>query len=149
MKNEGNIAGYAKQIVDYLPSELKFSSELNKDWYKATDGKIYTKALADTIINPGETKEIKLVATKATTENNLGTTNNSAEIYESYNEYGVADTDSTTGNNKTKEDDYGSADILITLNTGTIIMYISLTISVIAIIGIGAYMIKKKVLGEM
>ena len=147
--NEGNIAGYAKQIVDYLPADLKFVSELNKDWYKSTDGNLYTKSLADTIIQPGETKEIKLIVTKATNANNLGTINNSAEIAESYNDYGVADVDSTPGNKITKEDDYGSADILISLNTGTIIMYTGLIISIISLIGVGVYMIKKKVLGNM
>lgn len=146
VKNEGNIPGYAKQIVDYLPSDLKFASELNKDWYKSTDGNLYNKSLADTIINPGETKEIKLLATKVTTENNLGTTNNSAEIYESYNDYGVQDSDSTSGNKVTKEDDYGSADLVISLNTGTIIMYTGLIITIIATIGVGIYMIKKNVL---
>lgn len=149
VKNEGNIPGYAKQIVDYLPNDLKFASELNEDWYRSTDGNLYNKSLANTIINPGETKEIKLVVTKVTSENNLGTTNNSAEIYESYNDYGVADIDSKDGNKVTKEDDYGTADLLITLNTGTIIMYTGLIISMIAIIGVGAYMIKKKVLGNM
>lgn len=148
VKNEGNIPGYAKQIVDYLPSDLKFASELNKDWYKSTDGNLYNKSLADTIINPGETKEIKLLATKVTTENNLGTTNNSAEIYESYNDYGVQDSDSTSGNKVTKEDDYGSADLVISLNTGTIIMYTGLIITIIATIGVGAYMIKKNVLAK-
>lgn len=147
--NEGNIPGYAKQIVDYLPSDLKFSSELNKEWYKSTDGNLYTKSLADTIINPGETKEIKLIVTKTTNEKNLGTTNNSAEIAESYNDYGIQDIDSKEGNKVTKEDDYGSADILISLNTGTIVIYISLITSMIAIIGVGAYMIKKKVLGNI
>ena len=147
--NEGNIPGYAKQIVDYLPNDLKFSSELNKEWYRATDGSLYTKSLADTIINPGETKEIKLIVTKTTNEKNLGTTNNSAEISESYNDYGIQDIDSTAGNKIAKEDDYGSADILISLNTGTIIMYIGLITSMIAIIGVGAYMIKKKVLGNI
>lgn len=146
VKNEGNIPGYAKQIVDYLPGDLKFASELNKDWYKSTDGNLYNKSLADTIINPGETKEIKLLATKVTTENNLGTTNNSAEIYESYNDYGVQDLDSTSGNKATKEDDYGSADLVISLNTGTIIMYTGLIITIIATIGVGAYMIKRNVL---
>lgn len=147
--NEGNIPGYAKQIVDYLPNDLKFSSELNKEWYKSTDGNLYNKSLADTIINPGETKEIKLVVTKATTEKTLGTTNNSAEISESYNDYGVQDIDSKEGNKITKEDDYGSADVLISLNTGTMVMYIGLIISMTAIIGVGAYMIKKKVLGNI
>ena len=144
--NEGNIAGYAKQIVDYLPKDLKFASELNKDWYIGKDGNLYNETLANTLIQPGETQEIKLLVTKTLNDNNLGTTNNSAEIAESYNNYGVDDIDSISGNKSSKEDDYGSADMLISLNTGTIVMYTGLTITMIAIIILSIYMIKKKVL---
>jgi len=52
--NEGGIAGYVKKLADYLPEELKFNSELNKDWYEGKDGVIYNASLANTIINPGE-----------------------------------------------------------------------------------------------
>ena len=31
--NEGNIAGYATSIVDYIPDEMTFDSELNPDWF--------------------------------------------------------------------------------------------------------------------
>ena len=54
--NEGAIEGYAKKIVDYIPKEFKFSSELNKDWYEGGDGAIYNVSLANEIIKPGETK---------------------------------------------------------------------------------------------
>ena len=146
IKNEGNIAGYAKQIVDYLPNDLKFASELNKDWYIGKDGNLYNEALANTLIQPGETKEIKLLVTKTLNDNNLGTTNNSAEISESYNDYGVDDIDSIAGNKSSKEDDYGSADMLLSLNTGTIVMYTGLAVTMSAIIIVAVYMIKKKVL---
>lgn len=62
--NEGAIPGYVKKIADYLPNEMKFSTELNQDWYEGKDGTIYNIALANTIINPGESKEVKLVLTK-------------------------------------------------------------------------------------
>lgn len=146
IKNEGNLAGYAKSIVDYLPSDLKFSSELNKDWYIGKNGNLYNEALANTIIQPGESKEIKLVVTKTMNDKNLGTINNSAEIAESYNDYGIEDVDSVAGNKSSKEDDYGSADMLISLNTGTIIMYTGLGITMLAIIIVAVYMIKKKIL---
>lgn len=146
IKNEGNLAGYAKSIVDYLPSDLKFSSELNKDWYIGKNGNLYNEALANTLIQPGESKEIKLVVTKTMNEENLGTINNSAEIAESYNDYGIEDVDSVSGNKSSKEDDYGSADMLISLNTGTIIMYTGLGITMLAIIIVAVYMIKKKIL---
>lgn len=146
VKNEGNIAGYVKSIVDYLPNDLKFSSELNKDWFVGMNGNIYNESLANTIIQPGESKTIKLVVTKQMNEDNLGTINNSAEIAESYNDYGIEDIDSKAGNQSSKEDDYGTADMVISLNTGTIIMYTGLGITVLALIVVTVYMIKKKVL---
>lgn len=146
IKNEGNLAGYAKSIVDYLPNDLKFSSELNKDWYIGKNGNLYNNELENILIQPGESKEIKLVVTKTMNDKNLGTINNSAEIAESYNDYGIEDIDSIAGNKSSKEDDYGSADMLISLNTGTIIMYTGLGITMLAIIIVAVYMIKKKIL---
>ena len=146
IKNEGNLAGYAKSIVDYLPNDLKFSSELNKDWYIGKNGNLYNNSLENIQIQPGESQEIKLVVTKTMNDKNLGTINNSAEIAESYNDYGIEDIDSIAGNKSSKEDDYGSADMLISLNTGTIIMYTGLGITMLAIIIVSIYMIKKKIL---
>lgn len=149
IKNEGNIAGYAKSIVDYLPNDLKFSSQSNKDWFVGMNGNLYNESLANTIIQPGESKDVKLIVTKTLNENNLGTTKNSAEIAESYNDYGIEDIDSIAGNQLSKEDDYGSADMIISLNTGKIVVYIGLSITVITIIIVGIYLIKKKVLIEV
>ena len=146
IKNEGAISGFAKKIVDYVPASMKFSTELNKDWYTGANGEIYNASLANTIINPGETKEITLILTKKMTENTLGLINNTAEIYEAYNDIGASDVDSTVANKQTNEDDMSSADILITVKTGETIMFIGLSVSIIAIIGAGAYFIKKKVL---
>ena len=39
-----------------------------------------------------------------------GIINNKAEIFSGYNNYGLKDTDSVYGNNKTNEDDIGYAD---------------------------------------
>lgn len=38
--NEGNVAGYAKNIVDYMPKGMQFISELNPSWYIAQNGNI-------------------------------------------------------------------------------------------------------------
>ena len=144
--NEGAVAGYVKKIVDYMPNEMKFNSELNKDWYTNGNGALYNSSLANTLINPGESREVTVTLTKKMTENNLGLYNNTAEIYEAYNDQGLTDYDSTPGNKVNGEDDMSSADVLITLKTGEVI-----TISVIAIIAIigvciGAYFINKKVI---
>lgn len=144
--NEGGIAGYVKKLADYLPKEMKFNSELNKDWYEGKDGVIYNNSLANTVINPGESKEVLLVLTKNMNSESFGLINNSAEIFETSNDYGALDIDSTPGNKAGNEDDYSTANVLTAVKTGEIIIYTTLTLTVIAIIGVGIYMIKKKVL---
>mgnify|MGYP004495459661 FL=1 len=144
--NEGAIAGYVKKIVDYMPSEMKFNSELNKDWYTSENGILYNSSLANTLINPGESKEVTLILTKKMTEENLGLYHNTAEIYEAYNDLGIQDIDSTPGNNKAGEDDISSADVLITLKTGKTITFFGLSVTIIGTIAVGAYFVKKKVL---
>lgn len=117
VKNTGEIAGYVSNIVDYLPSGLTFSSELNSDWY-LSGNYLYTKSLANTQINPGEEKAVKLILTKTMTSNNVGLINNRAEIYQDYNKYGESDIDSTPNNQVQSEDDFGTTDIIIQIATG-------------------------------
>ena len=117
VKNTGEISGYAKNIIDYLPSGLSFSSELNTDWY-LSGSNLYTKTLENTKLNPGEEKEIKLILTKTMTNDNVGLINNRAEIYQDYNKYGESDIDSTPNNQVQNEDDYSSADVIIQVATG-------------------------------
>lgn len=144
--NEGAIDGYVKKIADYLPSEMSFSSELNRDWYMNENGTIYNASLANTKIQPGETKEVTLILTKSINENSLGTINNTAEIYEVYNDKALTDTDSTPANKASNEDDLSAADLVLSIKTGRIVTFIGLTLSIIVIIGTSAYFIKKKVL---
>lgn len=146
--NEGAVSGYAKKIVDYLPEGVGFSTELNKDWYLSDNGNVYNASLANELIEPGETKELTLVVTKKITEDSLGNLNNNAEIYESYNEQGLKDMDSTAGNKVQDEDDMSKADIILSIVTGKIIMYTAIALGVIAILGFGIFEIKKRVLDK-
>ena len=95
--NQGHVPGYAKSVVDYLPKGMGFSGEDNKDWY-LSNGNVYTTSLANTIINPGETKELKLVLTRQMTNENTGIVRNTAEIASSYNELGIEDINSKSSN---------------------------------------------------
>lgn len=144
--NEGEVPGYAKKIVDYIPSDMTFSSELNEEWYIGESKNAYNASLANTLINPGETKEVILVLTKKMTDDNTGTINNVAEIYEASNDYGLQDVDSIVANKVQEEDDYSSADVVIGIKTGEKYVYIAITLISIAILGIGIYFINKKVL---
>lgn len=149
VSNIGAIPGYVKKIVDYIPKDMKFNSEMNADWYVSDNGNAYNASLANTVLQPGETKEVKLVLTKKMTENNTGTINNRAEIYEAYNDYGIADEDSTPANKVSGENDMSSADAIIGVNTGEIMIYITITLISIGILGVGIYLINKKVLRKI
>ena len=139
--NNGELPGYAKKIVDNKPSDLKFNSKLNKDWYQSGNT-LYTTSLANTIIEPGETKEITLVLTKTMTESNTGLTNNKAEIEEYYNSQGVID------ENSSQYDDISGADLIISVSTGIAIRYIIITLLISLTIATISYVIIKKVIKE-
>lgn len=149
--NEGSIAGYAKKLVDHIPDYLSFNSELNPDWYVSDmTSDVYNASLANDKIEPGESREVSLILSLQITEENLWKTlTNTAEIYESYNEQGTPDIDSTAGNGATSEDDMSAAEIVISIVTGnTIIIYIVVALVIVAILGVGIYEIKKRVLDK-
>ena len=141
--NVGNVPGYAKKIVDYLSKDYKFNSELNKDWYQSGSD-VYCTGLSDVLIKPGEVKEVKLVVINTLSENNIGLINNTAEIANSYNEYGIKDVNSKEANKKIGENDMGSADLILSIKTGQIVTTIILTITIILIIGLAVLIIDKK-----
>lgn len=148
VKNNGAVPGTASVIADYLPKGLKFSSEMNTIWYQGTDGNLYTEALKDVTLEPGESKQVKLILTKAMTANNTGTFTNAAEIYEDKNDFGLVDTNSTPANQEQKENDYSTAELIISTATGSQIMYIGIIITSMLILGGGIYLINKKVILE-
>ncbi len=141
--NEGEIAGTADEIVDYLPKDVTFDKSLNPDWNKGTDGNIYTNCLAKQVINPGESKEITLILTKKMTEDNVGTTINTAEISKASNMQNVIDRDSTPKNKNASEDDFSKADIIICIKTGANNAFINIGGLLIIILGLSLYLIKK------
>lgn len=149
VRNDGAIAGYAKRIVDYLSTtDLKFNSETNLDWYLGTDGNLYNSTLGDTLLQPGESVALKLVLTKRMTENNTGLTNNTAEIYEAFNDEGIEDFNSAPANKASNENDLGQADIIIGPKTG-VVLYIGIILIFMIILTLGVYMVNKKVIKKV
>ena len=140
VKNVGETAVYVKNIVDYIPSSLTFNSKLNKKWYMK-DNKIYTNSFANTKIEPGESKTVKLIMTKKMTESNTGLINNKAEIISSYNDKG----EEIISNS---ENNIGNADVIISVSTGTAISYLIITIIISLIISTVIYLIIMKKLKE-
>lgn len=132
--NEGETPGTATDIVDYMPQDVEFDKTLNQSWYQDSDGNLHTTALKNEQINPGESKEVTLILAKKMNGNNMGTTFNTAEIANISNPGNLLDVDSTPGNRNTEEDDFSSADVILSIKTGKVIM-ISV-ISVILVAGI-------------
>lgn len=145
--NEGQVAGYVKKIIDYLPEGTNFNSEINQDWYISDNNRtVFNTSLENTKINPGESKEVELVLSLTITDDNIGDiVNNNAEIYETYNEQGLTDIDSTEANQAEQEDDMSKADIVLSVVTGKIVMYSILGVVILAMLIIGIILIQRKV----
>lgn len=138
--NEGELAGYANDIVDYIPNGYKINTEINKDWYTTNNGNtLHNTSLENEIINPGETKTLTLTLIKNMNENSTGTAINTAEIAKASNKQSIADKDSVPGNKATGEDDISSAELIVSIRTGAgiIIGIIILTIAVLLLIIFG------------
>ncbi len=143
--NEGEIAGYATEISDYIPEGLEFNQADNPLW-KEVDGKIVTDQLKDTILQPGESATVEVILTWINDEENMGVMINTAEISEDYNESGTPDIDSTPNNKVEGEDDIDDAPVALTMVTGSAPLYIGLTAGTLAIIAGGVFLIKKYVI---
>lgn len=145
--NKGDVTAYVKKIADYLSSDFKFSSELNKDWYQSGNT-VYCSSLSNEKLEPGESKEVTLTVVKQMKENNTGLINNTAEIAESYNELGLTDVNSTEGNKVKGENDMGSADLIISIRTGQVVTTVLLIISSIVILGVAIYFVRKLIINR-
>ena len=145
--NEGEIAGYAKEITDYIPEGLKFVEEDNQNWKDEGNNVISTTQLADTLLQPGEYKDIEVILTWVNNENNMGVMTNTAEISEDYNEYEVPDIDSTPDNQKEGEDDIDDAPVMLSVSTGQMRIYFTLGFIILITLAGGVVLIKKHVLG--
>lgn len=147
--NEGDIAGYAKEITDYVPEGLKFYEEDNKGWKDEGNNVISTELLKDTLLQPGQSATVKVVLRWINGENNLNLKINIAEISKDENEKGIPDRDSTPDNKKPGEDDIDDAPVLLTISTGILentIAYVSGALVILVVIGLGLVAIKKFVL---
>lgn len=146
VKNEGEIAGYATEISDYIPAGLEFIADENKQWTKVSDDKVTTNALANTRLEPGKEASVQLVLKWINGENNLGLKTNTAEISADKNDSNTPDIDSTPNNRIPDEDDIDTADVFLSISTGAAPTYIALTTTVLAILATGIILIKKFVL---
>ena len=144
--NEGDIAGYAKEITDYVPAGLRFLAEDNPGWTDEGNNIISTRLLENTLLQPGESAEVEVVLTWINGEDNMGQMTNIAEISEDYNDKGVPDRDSTPDNQRSGEDDIDDAPVLLSIETGQARIYFVLGFTVLGTLAGGLVFIKKFVI---
>ena len=144
--NEGDIAGYAKEIKDYVPAGLKFVAADNPGWTDLGNNIITTNLLADKLLQPGESADVQVLLTWINGQNNMGLKTNIAEISKDYNDRGVPDRDSTPDNKKDGEDDIDDAPVMLSIATGKVKTYFALGFTVLIMLAGGIVLIKKFVL---
>lgn len=123
VSNKGNVDGKLETIKDYLPKTLTFNESENSNWKLGTDGALYNESLRNTVIKPGESKEVKLVLNKVMTEDNTGTISNKVEIT------GLS-TDKSLKENS--ENNIATQEMIVTISTGrTISIAIFITVLIL------------------
>mgnify|MGYP001283622323 CR=1 FL=1 len=146
VKNEGNIAGYAKELKDYIPNGLKFVPEDNPLWKQIDEKTITTDQTKDILLQPGDTTEVEVVLTWINDSENFGVMDNWAEISKDQNDFNSPDIDSTPDNNKKGEDDIDDAPVSVGVQTGQIKTFTTIGLAVLVILSSGVVLIKKFVL---
>lgn len=131
ISNLGESKAYISEIIDELPEDLEFDASSNSGWYEE-GGKLRYTNLSE--IEVGQTREIKLIATIKLTNDNLGIINNVATI------------NATDGNNiqeSNTQNNTSNAQLIIGTSTGRIVLNILGMVALLAIIGVGLFIIKK------
>ena len=147
--NEGDIAGYAKEITDYVPKGLKFVASDNKGWKDEGNNVISTRLLENKLLQPGESATVEVTLTWINGQDNMGLKTNIAEISEDYNDKHVPDRDSTPDNKKKGEDDIDDAPVMLSIKLGGFTIdtiYFVLGGIILVTLAGGIFLIKKYVL---
>lgn len=144
--NEGEIAGYAKQIKDRMPDGLEFELADNPNWTMLEDGTLVTDELKDTLLQPGESAEVTIMLRWINSQTNMGVKINVAEICQDFNDYGTPDIDSTPNNNVPGEDDIDDAPVMLTVKTGSEdLKYIALITVILALLSVSIIALRKNI----
>lgn len=144
--NQGDIAGYAKEVTDYIPEGLKFIAEENPGWTDEGNNVISTRLLENTLLQPGESADVQVLLTWINGKDNIGLKTNTAEISEDYNDKGADDIDSTPDNKVPGEDDIDIAEVILSISTGQARIYYTLGFIILITLAGGVVLIKKFVL---
>ena len=142
VRNEGEIPGYATEIVDYVPDGLRFSQADNSAWRVSGD-RIVSNKLKDKLIEPGKEEKLDLILTWVNSDLNFKSMVNAAEIGDFKNDHNTPDINSTPNNKAKGENDYDEAMVNMNGFALTMAIYIMLGIAGLLAVVVGAVLVKK------
>ena len=142
IKNEGEVAGYATEITDYVPDGLRFSQADNPAWRVSGD-RIVSNKLKDKLIEPGKEEKLELTLTWVNSDLNFKSMVNAAEISDFKNDHNTPDINSTPNNKVKTENDYDEAKANVNGFALTMAVYIMLGIAGFLALIVGAVIVKK------
>ena len=147
--NQGEIAGFAEEVKDYIPAGMKFVQSDNPKWKLSSDGKtITTDQLKNTLLKPGESAIVEITLQWINGKDNLGQKQNWAEISEDSDENHepIDDIDSIPDNYEKTEDDIDEATVVLSVVTGLKENGVWIIGGMLVIISAGIVLIKKYVI---
>ncbi len=144
IKNEGEVAGYATEIADYVPDGLRFSQADNPGWRISGD-RIVSNKLKDKLIEPGKEEKVDLILTWINSDLNFKSMINAAEISDAKNDHNTPDINSTPNNKAKNENDYEEAMVNINGFALTMAVYIMLGIAGLLAVIVGAILVKRHI----
>lgn len=130
--NIGEIEGYATELVDYIPQDFVLVED---GTWTQKDGKAVTSKLENKLLQPGESTSVEIEFNWKLTLDNIGSRINEGEITKYENEYKA--TAITTNENK------GRIEMLATVRTGSVYVYITIGVLVVLFMTTGATLICK------
>ena len=147
VKNNGESAGYATEIKDYIPAGLTFDESDNDGWTVVGDNVVATNLLENELMQPGETKVVKLIL-RWNGAANVGEKENISEISKHANSRRISDIkdiDSTPDNLVEGEDDMDSTILIISMKTGSAdIAIVTLALGFMIVVSLGITVYNRK-----
>ena len=137
--NFGDLTGKVYEIIDEIPSNIEFHSELNNGWTKALGYTISNVSYANTDIKPGESIEAVITLSKTLDDNDAGTYTSTVKL--GTNE-SIRHTEDINNENNT---DKASVIIEVATGIGTTFKILGGVILVLLYASLMVYFIKKVV----
>ena len=137
--NVGDLTGKVYEIIDEIPSNIEFHSELNNGWTKALGYTISNVSYANTDIKPGESIEAVITLSKTLDDNDAGTYTSTVKL--GTNE-SIRHTEDINNENNT---DKASVIIEVATGIGTTFKILGGVILVLLYASLMVYFIKKVV----